>query len=93
MTVRARSASIMAYPIMSQAMKPMKTRNAMKPMTISPISSRPSFGLRGGRGFRRRPQVRAKLRTGDAENGLITKRRFYANISKAMKMEPDRLVA
>lgn len=47
----------------------------------------------GGCGFHRRPQVRAKLRTGDAENGLITKRRFYANISKAMKMEPDRLVA
>lgn len=50
-------------------------------------------GGRGGRGFRRRPEVRPEFGTGDAEHGLITKRRFYANISKAMKMEPDRLVA
>lgn len=50
MTVRARSASIMAYPIMSQAMKPMKTRNAMKPMAISPIAPLLPSGVRGGGG-------------------------------------------
>ena len=70
----------------------MQNRNPRKPKSILPMVL-PSFGRRGGRGFCRRPYVGPKLGTGNAENGLITQCRFHANVSEAMKMEPNRLVS
>lgn len=40
-----------------------------------------------------RPQVRTQLGTWDAENGFIAEDRLYTNISKTMKMKPNRLIS